>query len=184
MAPSDGRFGSLAAMKLAHTQLLRSVGTTRISSPEALAPVIEFLKSGVETGAALDTPGDRIQAQGLLDYWATVIETTARKLKQNRPSGPDVAGESAAIQGAPVAEASTQAAVPRIRYEDTLLKEFDDESAHSEALRADLWYESLSPGDQALARRILLRFTTLSPTGRTWQLRSAPRTELLGLGPA
>src|SRR5947207_3341286 len=127
----DGRYPSLAVLKAAHAALLRTFGTGTDPSPDAVRAVRDFLKAGAATGAILDTPDDRIQAQGLLDYWATRAGTAARKTA-NR-GGRDAT-----------------AAVP-LTFEDTLLKEFNDDDAVRgvvEAARA--WYAGLPPADQAL----------------------------------
>ncbi|MFO7169491.1 MAG: hypothetical protein DIU80_015815 [Chloroflexota bacterium] len=65
-------FPSLAALRAAHTELLKR--TQREGHTEALLEdASNFITSGVATGALLDSEEDRDAAQSLLDYWSTII---------------------------------------------------------------------------------------------------------------
>jgi hypothetical protein len=66
-------FPSLAAMRAAHQDLLRSSGDRKRPSAERRRAVLEFLDAGGRTGAVLQSRADRSAAQALLDYWVGAL---------------------------------------------------------------------------------------------------------------
>ncbi len=162
-------FPSLTAMKAAHVELLRSYGTARDLDADRANAVLAFIRAGVATGAVLDTPDDRAQAQGLLDYWTTVIVSAARKLPTDSTD--------------PGAKNDVAAAVAALKFNDTLLKDYDAGTIRTIITAADSWYTSLPPGDRALTRLILLRLATLPHEGITFTLEAVPRALFDRLGP-
>jgi YD repeat-containing protein len=67
-------YASLAELKEAHSRLLKRYREYPVS--KIVSEVEYFLERGVVTGALLDVPDDRRSAQGLLDYWVTVLYRT------------------------------------------------------------------------------------------------------------
>jgi WD40 repeat protein/tetratricopeptide (TPR) repeat protein len=67
-------FSSLTRMREAHTELIRRHRDGG-SSPEQefVEAVFEFIRRGRATGTILDEDADRCTAQGLLDFWLTII---------------------------------------------------------------------------------------------------------------
>ena len=71
-AKSPVRYQSLASMRAVHTQLIegrRETGETA----DFLEQVRDFIDSGRQTGALLDSSKDRQAAQSMLDYWDNVL---------------------------------------------------------------------------------------------------------------
>ena len=66
------RFPSLASLRAAHTELLRR-HREQGSEPTVLAEIEQLMQRGHATGAILDNEDDRWTAQGLLDYWSSVL---------------------------------------------------------------------------------------------------------------
>ena len=61
-------------MREAHTELIRQHRDGgSIPEPEFVEAVFEFIRCGRATGTILDQDADRCTAQGLLDYWLTII---------------------------------------------------------------------------------------------------------------
>lgn len=79
-SPASEPFASLAALRLAHAELLkrfRGEGET----PEMIALASDFIGRGSATGVFLADDEDRWTAQGLLDYWlATLFRAGAEGL--------------------------------------------------------------------------------------------------------
>src|SRR5262249_674394 len=65
-------FPSLAALRQAHSHLLNQHRDSG-RDPAFLGRVRELILRGRLTGAVLDTDADRMAAQTVLDYWATVL---------------------------------------------------------------------------------------------------------------
>ena len=66
------RFPSLASLRAAHTELLKR-HRERGNEPTVLAEIEQLMRQGHATGAVLDNEDDRWTAQGLLDYWSSVL---------------------------------------------------------------------------------------------------------------
>ncbi len=66
------RYPSLASLRAAHTDLLKRY-REQGNAPEVLAEIERLMRRGHATGAVLDDEGDRWTAQGLLDYWSSVL---------------------------------------------------------------------------------------------------------------
>jgi hypothetical protein len=76
-------FPSLTRMREAHTELIRrhrDDGSSR--EPEFVEALIEFVRRGRATGTILDHDADRCTAQGLLDYWLTIIYRFGRDFSE------------------------------------------------------------------------------------------------------
>ncbi|GAB4114445.1 MAG: hypothetical protein Fur005_44770 [Roseiflexaceae bacterium] len=65
-------FPSLAALRAAHADLLKTIRETR-ALPSTFGPITEFIARGVATGAILSNDDDRDTAQNLLDYWSALM---------------------------------------------------------------------------------------------------------------
>ncbi|MFQ3680742.1 AAA family ATPase [Roseiflexus sp.] len=65
-------YPSFAALRMAHTEILRRQHEEGLS-PSLLGQAAEFIACGSATGAILDDEDERDAAQGLLDYWATIL---------------------------------------------------------------------------------------------------------------
>ncbi len=71
--PDDStRFPSLASLRAAHNDLLERQRENE-NAPELIAAIIAFAERGGATGALLDNTEERKAAQGLLNYWTTVL---------------------------------------------------------------------------------------------------------------
>jgi tetratricopeptide (TPR) repeat protein len=74
--PATARpYATLDEMRAAHSRLLRRCGEhpTRDPSIDLLAGTREFLARGRETGELLGDSEDRLDAQSMLNYWATFL---------------------------------------------------------------------------------------------------------------
>jgi hypothetical protein len=148
---TDPGFGSLAAMRDAHSQLLRDLPGDRIDESQ-LQRVRDFLSRGAATGAVLDSPQERDVAQGLLNYWTATLYTPGREAGDARGGRP---------------------AVP-----NALLADFDEGRAAQVSHAADAALDALSEDDREAARRVLLRLTRLVPEGREFTAVPARRAAL------
>ena len=72
------RFPSLAALRAAHGELLRRHDETH-ETPAFLSEVEAFIRQGRATGTLLDGHNDRWAAQGILNYWATILYRVGRE---------------------------------------------------------------------------------------------------------
>ena len=81
MSPTE-RFDSLAALRSAHAALLRV--TDDEPTPGDLDRVAEFLRKAAATGAILDTPDDRKQAQGLITTGPRPCSPSTGRLQETR----------------------------------------------------------------------------------------------------
>lgn len=79
--PGAERFSSYAAMRTAHTQLLRSY-RDKGASPDLLDAADAFVARGAGTGVVIDIDDDRMGAQSLLDYWSAVLSRAERMPSQ------------------------------------------------------------------------------------------------------
>jgi hypothetical protein len=79
---ADKPYPSLAALRVVHNELLRSVRDTRNLNtiPIATDKVREFLHRGVATGQLIEGEDDRTTAQGLLDYWSALAYRTGQDI--------------------------------------------------------------------------------------------------------
>ncbi|MBV9279907.1 MAG: hypothetical protein JOZ41_07485, partial [Chloroflexi bacterium] len=66
------RFASAAALRAAHTELLKRYRASA-DPHEMLAEVEGFIRKGSATGTSLDADNDRWAAQSLLDYWTAIL---------------------------------------------------------------------------------------------------------------
>jgi hypothetical protein len=71
------RFPSLAALRLAHAELLKR-HRDQANTVAMFGEIDEFLVRARETGVILDEEDARWTAQGLLDYWATTLLRAGR----------------------------------------------------------------------------------------------------------
>ncbi|MEM1256243.1 MAG: hypothetical protein AAGI69_27720 [Cyanobacteria bacterium P01_H01_bin.21] len=67
-----GWFTSLTSLRAAHTDLLRRY-REQDNEPELMAEIDHLIRRGCATGAILDNEDDRWAAQGLLDYWSSIL---------------------------------------------------------------------------------------------------------------
>src|SRR5712671_614135 len=79
-------FPSLRAFQDAHRLLLQRYRAVGKVTPELQNEIEQLLRSGSETGRILDTLSDQSAAQGLLDYWSTVLYR-----ENTDSSGPELA---------------------------------------------------------------------------------------------
>jgi WD40 repeat protein len=66
-------FNSLRALQETHRALLQRFREAGSVTPELLTEIEQLLHDGRETGRVLDVAADQTTAQGLLDYWSTVL---------------------------------------------------------------------------------------------------------------
>jgi hypothetical protein len=73
--PAVDPFRSLGALRVAHTELLKTFHTLDEEKlpPEFLAAIQTFLARGRASGLLFDVDEDRADAQTLLNYWTTVL---------------------------------------------------------------------------------------------------------------
>lgn len=71
-------FQSLTRMREAHTELIRNHRESG-SSAKLIEAAIEFVRRARATGTIIDQDADRCTAQGLLDYWLTIIYRSGRE---------------------------------------------------------------------------------------------------------
>lgn len=69
---SDESFPSAAALRAAHSSLLRRERTER-ETRAFLAEVAQFIQRGRASGKLIDDVAERRASQSMLDYWATVL---------------------------------------------------------------------------------------------------------------
>src|SRR5262245_4216408 len=153
--PAGKRFESLDALRAAHAALLGAVSPERLSARDE-ERVREFLDRAGATGAILDAPADRRLAQGLIDYWVASLLT----------DNPD------------------QAAAGAGRAVSRLLAPFSADTVKKSIDAADAWVATLSPEDQALVRRIMLRLVRLSRDGKSFEPVPAARAALFDVAPS
>ena len=69
------RYPSLASLRAAHTDLLKRYRERgdEPEKPEILTEIEQLMRRGRETGAVLGDEDDRWTAQGLLDYWSSLL---------------------------------------------------------------------------------------------------------------
>src|SRR5690242_6596321 len=127
-------FESLADLRTEHLRLLRQ---TRAAGGVAAvrAEVDAFLDRAQAVGARLDAAADREAAQGILDYWTAALLT--------------------AVGGGPPSE-QPRLTPPRA------LAEFDAAAAGRVSEAAELAVAAMTPAEQELARRLLLRLVELA----------------------
>lgn len=75
--PTSERFPSLAALRAEHSTLLQ-VHRNGGDAPGILDTIQQFIQQGKLTGALIDSEEDRTVAQGLLDYWSTILYRAGR----------------------------------------------------------------------------------------------------------
>lgn len=80
-AVDPSRFASFAAMRTAHTSLLR-VYRDQGTSPDLLTEAEDFVRAGSRTGSLIQGDDDRLGAQSLLDYWAAILSRAERVLTE------------------------------------------------------------------------------------------------------
>lgn len=73
-------FPSIAALRAAHTQLLKQQQIQPEDAPELLAAIEQFIQQGQVSGALIDGDDDRWACQSLLDYWSTVLYRTGKPI--------------------------------------------------------------------------------------------------------
>ena len=69
----DIAFPSVAALRSAHTQLLKQQQIQPDYPPEFLKAIELFIYKGQASGALIDNDDDRWACQSLLDYWNTIL---------------------------------------------------------------------------------------------------------------
>jgi hypothetical protein len=153
-------FSSLEALRSGHADLLQSISDAEqsLTEPE-IDRIRDFLRRAAAAGRVLDTPADRKQAQGLLDYWSATLYS------QGQRQQPGSAG------------------VERLPKEETVLAEFETGTIGEIARAAEAWFRNVPPGDRDLVRRILLRLVRLPAEGRKFQATVVPRSAPEQLGP-
>lgn len=151
----EGAFDSLDAMRAEHADLVRASGRGAVPPRER---VLAFLDRGTRTGTALDAPGDRRAAQGLLDYWKATLYAQARDAS-DPPHGDPVPPPPAAV-----------------------LADFDADKPVELAKRAEAALAALSADDREAARRVLIRLVRLDPGGRDFRPVPSARATLEAAG--
>jgi WD40 repeat protein len=143
-----------------HRQLLREVGPDS-AMEDKRGRIINFIRRAAATGGILSAEDDRAAAQALINFWAGRL---ARMSDQ--------------------ASKSTSVISEQLEFEDTLLKQFDPEALIPATVRTDDWIRTLSPDDQAFARRLMLRLARLAPDGTTYEPVPVSRAALHDMAPS
>jgi hypothetical protein len=136
-APPAERYESAEEARAAHNDLLKELPEG--PGPGTFGLVTEFIDRAVATGVVLDTPEDRKQVQGLIDYWAASLLSAARHTTE---------GGSAS----------------RIKPATTVLAQFDPNTIQTAAAAADAWLNR-SGANRDLVRRLMLRLVRLLADG-------------------
>ncbi|MBF2046883.1 MAG: AAA family ATPase [Elainella sp. C42_A2020_010] len=68
----DIRFPSLSSLRVAHSELLK-LHREQGNQADVLTQIEQFMLKGRATGAVLDSEDDRWAAQGILDYWSSLL---------------------------------------------------------------------------------------------------------------
>jgi hypothetical protein len=150
-------FESAEDVRSAHAGLLENL--PEHPPPDDLERVVEFIRRAVATGAVLDAPEDRKQAQGLIDYWAASLQTEYR-------------------------DAARVGEVARVKPPTTVLAEFNPAKIRAAATAADEWLAGLSEEDRNIARRLVLRLVRLRAAEPVFDLVPAARGALHYQGPS
>lgn len=66
------RFPSLSSLRVAHSELLK-LHREQGNQSDVLTQIEQFMLKGRATGAVLDNEDDRWAAQGILDYWSSLL---------------------------------------------------------------------------------------------------------------
>jgi hypothetical protein len=148
----------MEAMQAAHAALAETVGAA-VLDPENARKIREFVGRGRATGAVLDAKDERMQAQGLLNYWAGRLSTAIRAASRAGGAG----------------------GAWRIRFEDALLAEPDPRTVRAAVAAADAWLQSLPEAERELARRVMLRLVRLRPAGTMFDAAPTFRAALYDL---
>ncbi|MCA9980797.1 MAG: hypothetical protein KDD89_08190, partial [Anaerolineales bacterium] len=72
-------FPSLVAMRQVHRDLLRLYRSQGNEDPALIEQVVTFVNEACATGVLIDAEEDRWAAQGLVDYWTTVLYRLGRE---------------------------------------------------------------------------------------------------------
>ncbi|GAB4498413.1 MAG: hypothetical protein OHK0052_11710 [Anaerolineales bacterium] len=75
-------FASLASLRAAHHELLRSRRQTG-ETPALLEAAVGFVQRGVASGGLLHSEKERAAAQSLLDYWANILYNSGKILSES-----------------------------------------------------------------------------------------------------
>lgn len=145
------RFSSLREMKEEHRHLLELAGSEQLQRGR----VLDFLRTGQETGTFLDWLDDRSEAQSLLDYWTARLYSRALR-------DPDATADSDGTAFAP----------------DATLAPFDAAAVRTVADRAEAEVQGLEPQDRETAHRVLLQMVDIVRTPKMFEGRLATRQEL------
>lgn len=144
------RFESLSEVRAAHDRLLNAV------SDEGLGPgdqelILSFLGRAAATGEILESPADRRQAQGLLDYWVATLYSQPRPLREPNST----------------AATETQAAI-RVPDRSSILADFSDAALVQIVADANAWLQTLGDEDRSQVFKILLQLARLSPDRKSF----------------
>ena len=154
---------SLAALRDAHTELLRAVSKEGGAQAQR-DKILAFLEAGAAAGRTIDAPADREAAQALLDYWKATLYTSTRDwLRKGEPGDK---GDAPA------------------RLPPGLLAEFDEKSAVARADTAEQVVQAMSREDRQLAQRLLLQLVRIDPGSNRFLPAPATREELHSVGDA
>jgi DNA/RNA endonuclease G (NUC1) len=157
---SANRFESLTEIRAAHAELLH--GSSDEPSEADQGRIAEFIRKAVATGEVLDSPDDRRQSQGLIDYWSATLVST------NRDS-PASGGRTTSL---------------RVKPGSAILVQFDPRTVTNTIEAAEAWVKGQSEADREAVGRILLRLVRLPEGQRTFVTATATRESLVGMAPS
>ncbi len=148
------RFDSLGEIIRAQANLFQTTSEPAANTEEGgdmdVELVREFLRRTARTGVALDDPGERKQAQGIIDYWSAALYRQVR------------------------------AATDRLTSAETILVDFDPAELEEAIQQANAILESFSAEDLRLARDILLSTTRPTQSGFELEPVSVERLRAYG----
>jgi hypothetical protein len=159
-APADS-YKSVAEILADHTKLLGELPEEPgLGDRER---VVEFVRKAAGAGAVLDSPDDRRQAQGLIDYWAASLwqPTSLAMAAATKAQGPIDSAPATQFTGARGAGGGSG----RGKNPGTVLAPFNPATLTEAMDSATRWIGTLSEDDQALVRRVLLRLVRLGDDG-------------------
>ncbi len=162
-AVNSEQFASLVELQDRHSALVKEVGRDLSCSPTQ-RKIRDFIQSCMAAGHVLEAAADRAAAQSLITFWTNRLERAAREnASVDRALGSSTLNLPNAAQADSLVHSQAHSHVDReFDAEDVLLAEFLQD-AFDELVIAptEKWISELTPTDETLVRRIVLRLLNL-----------------------
>lgn len=151
----------------------RHAALVELACSDSVAANVDAIESFIhvceKAGHVLDCPSDRSSAQSLITYWVNRLARNARKVSK---TSDDDADEESSSSMSFASDSSTSN-----DKSQGLLAEFDQDAFDQLVLvPTEDWVQLLSPYDQTLVRRIVLRLLTLRADNT---FETVPNTEVI-----